>query len=469
MTSLGPAGKRRLSPSAAVVAVAALSLSLTGQAWAQSLPDALVRVYQNNPQLNAQRAQLRTVDENVPQALSGYRPQISAGVSAGINPLTTVFPDGSSVSTTLRPWMAGITITQPLFNGFKTANTVRQAESQVRSGREALRLVEQNVFVLAVTAHMNVVADQALIEAQRANLTFLRETLGATRKALEAGNVTPTDVAQAEARLARGQSDLNAAEVQLAVDQAAYAQVVGAKPGRLLPAEPADRLLPGTRDEALAVSRKEHPAIVGASYDVNTAELAVHVAEAALAPSISAVGNASRSVETDQTLGTSRTDQASILGQATIPIYDGGLAASQVRAAKESIGQARFVLDQVRVQTDTAIATAWVQNEGAKTAIRASEAEVRAATVALAGVSREHAAGQRTTLDVLNSEQDLTAARARLIAAHRDRVISSFNLLAAVGRLDHKRLELATPDYEPQTHYNQVRDAWHGLRTPDGR
>jgi outer membrane protein len=446
-----------------------LALALPGEARAQTLADALVRVYQTNPQLNAQRAQLRVTDENVPQALSGYRPTLSASASGGINPLTNTLIDGTVVSATLRPWMVGITITQPIFNGFKTANSVRQAESQVRSGREALRMVEQTVFVSAVTAYMNVVADQALVEAQRANVTFLRETLDSTRRAEQAGNVTPTDVAQAEARLNRGLADLNAAEVQLAVDQAAYTQVVGAPPGRLAGAEPADRHLPHALDEAIALSRKENPAIVGASYDVNTAEAAVKVAEAALAPVVSAVGNASRSVETDQTLGTAKTDQASLLGQATVPIYDGGLAASQVRAAKESVGQARFVLDQVRVQNEAAVKVAWAQNEGAKTAIRAAEAEVRASTLALAGVRREHDAGQRTTLDVLNSEQDLTAARSRLIGSQRDRVIASYALLAALGRFDHRRLNLATPDYEPQTHYSQVRDAWHGLRTPDGR
>jgi outer membrane protein len=466
MGCLGPAVLPRLIRCGAVVG----GLLLAGAgADAQTLSDTLTRVYQNNPQLNAQRAQLRVTDESVPQALSGYRPTLSAAVSGGINPVLTTFPDGSSVSTTLRPWMAGITVTQPIFNGFKTANAVRQAESQVRSGREALRMVEQTVFVSAVTAYMNVVADQALVEAQRANVTFLRETFASTRRALDAGNVTPTDVAQSEARLNRGLSDLNAAEVQLAVDQAAYTQVVGAAPGRLVAAEPADRHLPRSRDEAIALGRKESPAIIGASYDVNTAEAAVRVAEAALAPVISAVGNASRSVDTDQTLGTTRTDQASLLGQATVPIYDGGLAASQVRAAKESVGQARFVLDQVRVQTDAAVTVAWAQNEGARTAIRAAEAEVRASTIALAGVQRENEAGQRTTLEVLNSLGDLTAAKARLIQAHRDRVVASYTLLAAIGRFDHKRLDLATPDYEPQTHYQQVRDAWHGLRTPDGR
>src|SRR3984957_2492238 len=189
-------------------ALAPVIALLPRSAGAETLTDALVRVYQNNPQLSAQRAQLRALDENVPQALSGYRPQVSAGASAGYNPVRTFFADGTSQYANLHPWMAGVTLTQPLFNGFRTGNSVRQAEMQVRSGREGLRSVEQTVLVAAVTAYMNVVADQTLVEAQRANVTFLRETLDSTQKALDAGNVTPTDVAQAQARLGGGQTAL---------------------------------------------------------------------------------------------------------------------------------------------------------------------------------------------------------------------------------------------------------------------
>ena len=277
---------------------------------------------------------------------------------------------------------------------------------------------------------------------------------------------------------------MNAAEVTLAINQATYTQIVGVAPGRLAAAEPADRWLPRSREEALAVGRREHPNIVAASYDVDVAQNAVKVAEAALAPIITLQGSASRSTQTDTTLGTLRTDQASVVGQATVPIYDGGLAASQVRQSKEMLGQVRLVLDQARVQAESAMVTAWVQNEGAKTAIRAGEAEVRSTGIALAGVRRERDAGQRTTLDVLNAQQENRIddivifnplqqeqinARVRLIQAHRDRVIASYALLAAIGRLEHRRLDLKTPDYEPQTHYHQVRDAWHGLRTPAGQ
>jgi len=308
-----------------------------------------------------------------------------------------------------------------------------------------------------------------LVEAQRANVTFLRENLTSTRKAQDAGQVTPTDVAQSEARFNRGLADQNAAEVALASDQATYRQIVGVAPGHLAPAEPVDRLLPKAREEAQALGRREHPAVVGAMHDVDTAQAAIKIAEAALYPTLNAQGSVSRSVQTDTTLGTTSTNQASVVGNATVPLYDGGLAASQIRQAKEALAQNRLVLDQVRVQVEAAIATAWVTNEGAKIAIRAAEAEVRAATLALAGVQRERDLGQRTTLDVLNAQQELTSARGRLIAAQRDRVVASYTLAAALGRLDHRRLGLATPDYEPQTHYQQVRDAWHGLRTPDGR
>src|SRR5437660_7495324 len=186
-----------LRPLRACATASALSWS-AGPLGAQTLPDTLVRVYQSNPHLNAQRAQLRVTDENVPQALSGYRPQVSAALSAGVQPVKNWFPDGTTQSATLLPRMAGVTLTQPLFNGFRTANSVRQAESQVRSGREALRNVEQTVFVTAITAYMSVVADQALVEAQRANVAALRQILESTRIRLNAGDVTPTDVYQAE-------------------------------------------------------------------------------------------------------------------------------------------------------------------------------------------------------------------------------------------------------------------------------
>src|SRR6185437_1838048 len=248
--------------------------------------------------------------------------------------------------------------------------------------------------------------------------------------------------------------------------QATYVQVVGVAPGHLAAAAPIERLLPVARDQAMAVARRENPTLVGATHDVDIAQAQIKIAESALFPTLSAQGTVSRNKNTDTSLGTNGTDVLGIGLQANVPIYDGGLASSQIRQAKQTLGQVRMQLDLARAQIDTAVVAAWVTNEGSRVAVNASEAEVRAATIALQGVQREAQAGQRTTLDVLNTLQDLTAARARLIQAQRDRVVASYTLLAAIGRLDHKRLALATADYEPQVHYQQVRDAWGGLRTP---
>src|SRR6267154_174555 len=449
-------------------ATVAFSFAAT-PAWGEPLPEALAKAYQSNPQLNAERARQRATDENVPQALAGYRPQIIASLGAGLQAVRNLLPDNVVQSATLKPWTIGVTVTQTLFNGFKTANSVRVAELQVQSGREALRNVGQGVLLDAVTAYTNVLANQSLVEAQRSNVAFLRETLGITQRRLKAGDVTPTDTAQAEARLARGLADLNAAEVNLAISQATYAQVIGNPPAQLQPAQTVDRYLPHSREEAIDLAFKGHPAVIAASFDVDVASTTIHVAESSLLPTITVQGNASHSSDADPSLTTFRTDQASVTAQMNAPIYDGGTAASQTRQAKELTAQSHLVLDQVRNQARTAAIGAWVANEGAKIAVAASESEVSAATVALEGVRKEAQGGQRTTVDVLNSQQDLILAKARLIGAQRDRVIASYALLSAIGRLDVKTLLLNTPDYLPEVHYHQVRDAWHGLRTPSGQ
>ena len=470
-TKIGQLGRRMLRSGICLSVATCLGFSSLTAALGESLPEALAKAYQTNPQLNAERARQRATDENVPQALAGYRPQIIASLSGGLQAVRNLLPDNTVQSATLKPWIIGVTVTQTLFNGFKTANSVRVAELQVQSGREALRNVGQGVLLDAVTAYTNVLANQSLVEAQRSNVSFLQETLEITQRRLKAGDVTPTDTSQAEARLSRGKSDLNTAEVNLAVSQATYTQVIGHAPGALRPAETVDRYLPRSRDDAATLALKENPAVLAAGFDVDVASTNIGVAESSLMPTVTLQGNASHSVDDDPTLSTFGTDQASIVGQVTAPIYDGGTAASQTRQAQELTAQSRLVLDQVRSQARTAALGAWVANEGAKVAVSASESEVRAATVALQGVQKEAQGGQRTTVDVLNSEADLVSAKARVIGAQRDRVIASYTLLSAVGRLDVKTLGLNTPDYLPEAHYHQVRDAWEGLRTrtPSGQ
>src|ERR1700674_1707254 len=224
--------------------VAIVNLSAVGSSAAETLPEALAKAYQSNPSLNADRARQRGTDENVPQAMAGYRPQIVASLGVGLQAVRNLLPDNTVQGATLRPWTIGVTVSQILYNGNKTANSVRVAEFQVKSGRESLRNVGQGVLLDAVTAYMNVLANQALVEAQRTNVAVLREIQGTTKRRLDAGDVTPTDTAQAEARLSRGLADLNAAEVALAISKATYAQVIGETPSQLIPAAPVDRLSP---------------------------------------------------------------------------------------------------------------------------------------------------------------------------------------------------------------------------------
>ena len=454
-----------LMPCVVVIA----NLVTIGLSVAETLPEALVKAYQTNPQLNAERARQRGTDENVPQALAGYRPQILASLSAGLQAVRNLLPDNTIQGATLRPWTIGVTVSQVLYNGNKTANSVRVAEFQVKSGREALRNVGQGVLLDAVTAYMNVLANQALVEAQRANVAVLREIQTTTKRRLDAGDVTPTDTAQADSRLSRGLADLNAAEVALAISKATYTQVIGQSPSQLVAASTVDGFSPKGLAAATEAAGHEHPAVLGATFDVDVAQTTISVAESSLLPTVSVQASASRSMQSDSTLSTSGTDQASVAGQINVPIYDGGTAASQTRQAKELSSQSRLVLEQVRNLTRTAVTSAWVSNEGTKVALTAAESEVRAAGIALQGVRREAAGGQRTTIDVLNAQQDLTNARTRLIQSQRDRVIASYTLLSAVGRLDVHVLNLNTPDYLPEVHYHQVRDAWHGVRTPSGQ
>jgi outer membrane protein len=468
-TSIGVVGSCMRRSRLGLVASVSLAVLAALPARAEDLSEALAKAYRTNPQLNAERARQRATDENVPQALAGYRPQIIASLSGGLQQVRNLLPDNTIQTATQKPWTIGVTVTQTLFNGFRTANSVRVAEMQVKSGREALRNVGQGVLLDAVTAYTNVLANQALVAAQKSNVDFLSQTLEITNKRLNAGDVTPTDTAQAEARLSRGRADLNAAEVALAVSEATYAQVIGNPPAKLSPATTVDRFIPRSRDDAVEMAMNGNPAVLAAGFDVDVATTTIKVAEGSLLPTITLQGNASRSRDADTTLGTLGTDQATVIGQIAAPIYDGGLAAAQTRQSKEVASQSRLVLEQVRNQSRTAAIGAWVANEGAKIAVSASESEVRAAEIALKGVSREAQGGQRTTVDVLNSQQDLISARARLIGAQRDRVIASYTLLSAVGRLDVATLGLNTPDYLPDVHYHQVRDAWHGLRTPSGQ
>lgn len=460
---------------AAALAAGALA-GIALPAHAETLESALVQAYQNNPSLNSQRASVRATDENVPQALAGYRPRVSITATGGEQSLSTTSRVAntnpatySTISGYNAPFSAGVTATQTLFNGFQTASKTRQAEAQVLAARATLHTAEQNVLLNAVTAYMNVLRDGAILDLQKRNVEVLQEQLRQTRDRFNVGEVTRTDVAQSESRLSTGRSQVLSAESTYKSSVATYRQVIGSNPGKLTPGTPVDRFSPQNQAAAVAVATSSHPTIVSAQYNVDVAVQAVKVAEASLYPTVSVQGSFTKNYGATGNLLTTESYNASLLGTLSVPIYQGGGEYSLIRQAKETLGQRRLDLDVARDSARQAVVQAWGQLEAAKGNIEATQASVQASEIALNGVREEARVGQRTTLDVLNAQQELVNARVSLVSAQRDRVVASYTLLSTVGRLVPQVLGLRVPAYAPQVHYEQVRDNWVGVRIPDGR
>jgi len=295
----------------------------------------------------------------------------------------------------------------------------------------------------------------------------LTEQLKQTRDRFNVGEVTRTDVAQAESRLAAGRSALLGAQSNYITSRANYRRIIGVEPGHLAPGTPVDRLSPSALPAAIAQGQAQSPSVLAATYGVDIAELAVKINEGALYPNLTLTASASQG--TDPAFEVLRATQAALVGQLTVPIYQGGAEYSAIRQAKETVGQQRLTLDINRDQARATVVQSWGQLEAAKAQIEATTAQVNAAEIALNGVREEARVGQRTTLDVLNAQQELVNARVALVTAQHDRVVASFTLLAAVGALSMPRLGLNVLVYDPQVHYQQIRDAWIGLRNPDGR
>ena len=340
---------------------------------AGTLEGSLVLAYQNNPQLNSQRAATRAADENVGTALSGYRPRLT-----GTSSLTEQYLDTTAKTTSSTGAPAyiqgkgaaavsnfGVTATQTLYNGLQTGNRTRQAEQQVYAAREVLRSTEQTVLLNGATAYMNLLRDAAILELQRSNVNVLEVTLRQTRDRFAAGEVTRTDVAQAESSLAAGRSQLAAAESNYLTSRANYRQVIGVEPpARLAPGAPVDRLSPRTLDASIGRSRSEHPTITTSMYNVDVALLQVKIAEGALYPTVQAVGNVQKNFgASPNSLAVLESLSATVAAQLSVPLYQGGAEYSTIRQAKETLGQRRLDLDTARDQVQAAVVQAWGQLE----------------------------------------------------------------------------------------------------------
>ena len=458
---------------AALLATCGLVAISAGPSRAETIGGALIKAYLTSPDINTQRAAVRVADEGVPKANAGYLPTVEATGNIGIERAQTSVSGANggvagSADVFVKPRGYGVSANETVFNGNRTLNSIRQAELQVFGAREQLRNTEQNTLLSALTAYMDVLEDTAILGLDRNNVDVLKEQLRETRDRFTVGEVTRTDVAQAEASLASAQATALSAEATLQAAVARYRQFIGVQPTSLAPVKPIMRPLPKTLPEAISISQIEHPAISGSLHGVDAAQLQVKIAEGALYPSIGLSAGVSNNYDVNGIPGFHLLS-GQIMGQITIPIYQGGAEYAATRQAKESSVAARDPDRSLRNQVRQAVVAAWGLNEAAVGVVRAARAAVSANEVALTGVREEAKVGQRTTLDVLNAQQALLSARTVLVQAEHDQVVNSYQLLSAIGRLNIPTLGLAVAEYDPRVHFDQVKNKWIGLRTPSGQ
>lgn len=451
---------------AMTLGAATLSAALVwtvGPSGADTLEDALVGAYRTNPTLQARRAAQRATDEGVAQAVAGWRPTLTGFGSyshllqdsgiAGAN--NTANPD-----IKLNPARIGASLNQPLFRGGRTVAATRAAKNTVQAGRAGLIDTEQGILLQTVTAYMDVFQNQAVLELNGRNVEVLTRQLDATRDRFAVGEITRTDVAQAEAALSSSVASRTLAKAQLTASEAAYEKLVGTPPvelqeARALPA------LPASEEEARAMALAANPSLNAAKHTEAAAGQSVKGAVGALLPSADLVGEISFTDEASQFASFVRIKQVS--GQLTVPFYQGGRAYSKIREARQTHRQRRLEVVENQRQALEQAASAWANFKAVQSTIVSREEQVRANEIALDGVRQEAIVGSRTTLNVLEEEQRLLDARVQLVRAKRDQQVAAYELLSVVGGLTAPNLGLPVTVYDPDKNYQRVRNAWFGF------
>jgi outer membrane protein len=445
-------------------------------AKAETLNEALSRSYLTNPELEAQRADTRGVDENLPISRGAFLPQASVQSTGGIiktallnneNGLSYSGVTGSTsayandLSTTTNPVTGVLVANLNIFNGFRGLNGINQAEARIRQSREILRNTEIQVFNNVVNAYLNVMRDSAIFRVREDYLKVLVRQEEITKEGVEVGELTRTDLLQVQTALSRAKQDLVAIETVLKTDLSVYEQFTGKLPVKLAPVTIRNSLLPKNEITAQDMAQQEHPLIISARYNVEINEYNVKIQEGQLLPTVNIQGVAGQQWNYFGTAG-QRLFQGGGYIQVNIPLYEGGINYGQIRQAKEKLGQARALYDQqIRAVRQTVSATwaAWMNSERYLTA---AKEQVSRAEATLTGVRAEAKLGQRTTWDILNYMSTLINARQSLIIAQRERIISSYNVLAAIGRLSAEQLDLDVAVYQASTHYNRVKNQFIG-------
>jgi outer membrane protein len=433
----------------------------------RTLQDALAMAYSTNTALVSERANLRATDENVPAALAGWRPQVSISANAGetdgtsITHITSAFapPSNTRLNALRGTNTEQLTVVQPLYRGGQTRAGTNRAENQVMGERARLMVQEQTTFGNVVTAYVNVIQDQEILALNVNNEQVLTRQLQATNDRFRVGEITRTDVAQAEAALAGAVATRETAEGTLQTARASYRQLVGELPGRLIEPQPLQLPTP-TLAQASALAEVNNPNVVAAKFDDAAAKDNFDLQYSKLMPNLSLQGQLSRAEDATQPNVTQKTAQ--ILIALTAPIYQGGSEYAAIRQARQLEQQSRTKVEDARRAALQAVVSAWETYGAAKATIDSTRSQVRSNEVALEGVQREAVVGSRTTLDVLNAEQTLLNSRVTLVQNLASLVTASYQVAAGVGRLNARDLNLQVPLYDETAYYKAVKNKWFG-------
>jgi outer membrane protein len=425
-----------------------------GQVSAETLVEAMVSAYSNNPTLQAERARQRGTDELVPQALSGWRPTVNTEGS-----VAQVWSDTSETSSSdFDPKSVAIGLSQPVFRGFKTINGTKAAEANVEAGKQNLLAIEQDILFQAIQAYMNVIRDRQIVGLRQQNVVVLQKQLTAADERFKVGEITRTDVAQARARLSEARSNVASAKATLAASVANYINVVGHKPASLK--YPRLARLPKNLEQAQTAASEINPNILAAAYVEEASNYNVEVVKGDLLPAASL--EASALYNDNPSSGVSSSESARIEGVLTIPLYEAGRVYSLVREAKHVASQRRLEVIQAGRAVRESVSISWNNLTAAREIIVSAKTQVSAAELALDGVRQEYFVGSRTTLDVLDAETEVVNARITLVSAERDQIVAAYQILGSIGRLTARDLSLPVEYYDADENYLNVRGKWFG-------
>jgi len=448
------------------ILISACTLSVSGPGGAQTLQEALALAYQKNPTLLAARAQLRATDESVPIALSGWRPSVSVSgnLTRSRNETRITGDQGSGASftggTTLRTSQSTtLQAQQPLFRGFRTLANTEQAKASVAAQRARLTSTEQQIMLAAASAYFDVLRDQAVVDLNEKNIRVLKRQLEATQDRFRVGEITRTDVAQAEARLSGAIAARIRAEGNLQRSVAAYVSTIGQMPQSLTQPKPPE-MLPGSLENAISLAITDNPNFIAANFTADAAQQTVRAVRGELLPTVDLQGSYSRAWDT--VANQSNVEGASARAVVTVPLYQKGAVYARLRQAKHTAGQRQLEAEQARLDARESVTSAWENYQAATASIDSIAAQINASEIALEGVQREAEVGSRTVLDVLDAEQELLDARVNLVTSQREQLVAAYQLLSAMGKLTAVELGLNVNTYDPTAHYKNVEGQFFG-------